>query len=128
MQFKIVIGYELYIHYNRDIINIFFLDSCPIDGLWNIDIYAYSHRNVISFGNANVYTSIYIFLIRISNEVFFFRQVYVIPIRDYEILQGETHLDIFYYREYYSFKLFKCSNVYHRKFYDSFIRVRPMKS
>lgn len=88
------------------------------------------HRNVISFGNANVYTSIYsISYIVFPTKFFFFRQVYVIPIRDYEIaFTRETHLGIFYYREYYSFKLFKCSNVYHRKFYDSFIRVRPMKS
>lgn len=76
-----------------------------------------------------MYTRVFTYFLYVfPTKFFFFRQVYVIPIRDYEILQGETHLDIFYYREYYSFKLFKYSNVYHRKFYDSFIRVRPMKS
>lgn len=78
-----------------------------------------------------MYTRVFtVFLIScFQRSFFFFRQVYVIPIRDYEIaFTRETHLGIFYYREYYSFKLFKCSNVYHRKFYDSFIRVRPMKS
>ena len=89
------------------------------------------HRNVISFGNANVYTSIYsISYIVFPTKFFFFssslRYSYK-RLRDYAFTR-ETHLGIFYYREYYSFKLFKCSNVYHRKFSDSFIRVRPMKS
>lgn len=55
------------------------------------------HRNVISFGNANVYTSIYsISYIVFPTKFFFFRQVYVIPIRDYEImLLQEKHILVY---------------------------------
>lgn len=108
--------------------DIFFSTRVP-QTVYEISVYASSKRNFF-WKRECIHEYLQYFLYRVSNEVFFFfRQVYVIPIRDYEIaFTRETHLGIFYYREYYSFKLFKCSNVYHRKFYDSFIRVRPMKS